>query len=241
MSKIEESAKNVIDELLDHDENFQNTDSYPTRCEDSVQVLDGCSKILKGSYRKDEISQKIKDTGIIVNIVKKTFICFAFFLVLVFSGCGGNSPKEVVKSFISACESHNYKKASKMVYDSNSGKCETENYFELPYISGDETSGMFTNVDRHIFAAETKGREKYWVSPREAIIDKDNPNKCIVFVFAERREDKTYTYLGKTKPLPSNIATYSKREVEWKLEKINGKWMITYISTPRRRYEGEGF
>ena len=59
MSKIEETAKIVIDELLDYDENFQNTDSCPTRCEDSVQVLDGCSKILQGSYRKNEIDQKI--------------------------------------------------------------------------------------------------------------------------------------------------------------------------------------
>jgi len=240
MSKIEESAKNVIDELLDHDENFQNTDSYPTRCEDSVQVLDGCSKILKGSYRKDEISQKIKDTGIIVNIVKKTFICFAFFLVLVFSGCGGNSPKEVVKSFISACESHNYKKASKMVYNSKSGKCETENYDELPYISGDETHGhyyertMLMTINDSItrYIGKTNGTEKYWVSPKEAIIDKDNPNKCIVFVFAERRE-KTYTCDGKTKPVPSDLA-YSKKEVEWTLEKINGEWMITKIHTANR-------
>lgn len=59
--RIEETAKKVVDELLDHEENFHNTESYPTRCEDSVQVLDGCSKILKGSYRKNEIAQKIDE------------------------------------------------------------------------------------------------------------------------------------------------------------------------------------
>ena len=245
MSKIEETARIVIDELLDHDENFHNTDSCPTRCEDSVQVLDGCSKILKGSYRKNEIAQKIKDTGITVNIVKKLLSVLLFFLVLGFSGCGGNSPKEVVKSFISACESHNYTKASKMVYNSYSGKCETEDYKELPYISGDETHGSLSEkitgpVDLSPFhIGKTNGTEKYWVSPKEAIIDKDNPNKCIVFVFAERKE-KTYTCdnvgakaYGKTQPIPSSCA-YSKDEVEWELEKINGRWMITRIRTAKR-------
>ena len=250
MSKIEESVKNVIDELLDHDENFQNSDSCPTRCEDSVQVLDGCSKILNGSYRNDEIAQKIKDIGITVNIVKKLLSVLLFFLVLGFSGCGGNSPKGVVKSFISACESHNYTKASKMVYDSYSGKCETEDYYELPYISGDETHGSLSEnhsanlttgrVDLGTYhIGKTNGTEKYWVSPKEAIIDKDNPNKCIVFVFAERKE-KTFTYddvgskaYGKTEPIPSSCA-YSKNEVEWELEKINGGWMITRIGTAKR-------
>ena len=69
--RIEVTATKVVDELLDHEENFHNTESYPTRCEDSVQVLDGCSKILKGSYRKNEIAQKIDDTGFIVNVIKR--------------------------------------------------------------------------------------------------------------------------------------------------------------------------
>ena len=243
MNKLEETARNVIDELLDFDENFQNTASYRHDVKYSVQVLDGCSKILKGSYRKNEIAQKIKGTGITVNIVKKLLSVFAFFLVLVFSGCGGNSPKEVVKSFISACENHNYTKASKMIYNSYSGKCETEDYEELPYISGDETHGnlsrKFVLLDSTCHIGKTNGTEKYWVSPKEAIIDKDNPNKCIVFVFAERKE-KTYTCdnvgaiaYGETKPIPSSCA-YSKDEVQWELEKINGRWMITRIRTAER-------
>ena len=69
--RIEETAKIVINELLDHEENFHNTESYPTRCEDSVQVLDGCSKILRRNYRENEIAQKIADTGFTVNIVKR--------------------------------------------------------------------------------------------------------------------------------------------------------------------------
>ena len=127
-----------------------------------------------------------------------------------------------------------------MVYNSYFGKCETKDYYLLPYISGDETHGSlsenFGYGNYHI--GKTNGTEKYWVSPREAIIDKDNPNKCIVFVFAERKE-KTYTCdnvgakdYGKTKPIPLSCA-YSKKEVEWELEKINGRWMITYIETAK--------
>ena len=224
MSKFEESAKNVIDELLDHGENFKNTDSYPTHCEDSVQVLDGCSKILKGSYRTDEISQKIKDTGITVNIIKKTFICLACLLLFFCYGCGNDNPKDVAKSFLSACQKHDFKKASKMCYDTYSGKYGSDED-DLKKYDGKtiQKRECFTRINNRSYLNYEKipVTEKYWLSPREVLFDKDNPNKCTVFVFVERK-GVSKTTLAK----PYEIDR--KKEVKWSLEKINGKWAITY-------------
>lgn len=62
---------------------------------------------------------------------------------------------------------------------------------------------------------------------------------CFCFCGTER---KTYTCdnvgakaYGETKPIPSSCA-YSKEEVEWELEKINGEWMITRIETAKRSH-----
>ena len=188
--------------------------------------------------RNNKLDQEEKTTVITIDIIKKFLTVLLCFLSLAFFGCGEDSPKEVVKSFISACEQHNYAQASKMVYNQRSGECETKDYDLLPYIAGDEThgviSGCYAHWDVHYYIGTTTGTEKYWISPKEPIINKDNPNKCTVFVFAERKE-KTYTCnnigakdYGKTEPIPPQCA-YSKNEVEWELEKINGKWMITNI------------
>ena len=233
MSKFEESAKNVIDELLDHGENFKNTDSYPTRCEDSVQVLDGCSKILKGSYRTDEIFQKIKDTGITVNIIKKTFICLACLLLFFCYGCGNDNPKDVVKSFLSACQKHDFKKASKMYYNISHGTYGRDENFLKKFdgrtiqkrecfieVLNSTYNGGTTIAD----GTTTPVIEIYWLSPREVLFDKDNPNKCTVFVFVQR--------IGVSKTTKGKSYEIDKREeVKWNLEKIIGKWAITHAST----------
>ena len=207
MSKFEESARNVIDELLD-----------------------GCKKILKGSYRSDEIIQKIKKTGFTVNIIKKTFIGLACLLLFFCYGCGNDNPKDVVKSFLSACEKHKFEKASKMCYDIYGGKygmdkCILEQfdgrtqqkrscYLEF------RGSGSARN-SMPVLTGDILVTEKYWLSPREVMFDKNNPNKCKVFVFVERKGVS-----GKeTKARAYEINT--KKEVEWDLEKINGKWAIT--------------
>ena len=230
MSKIEETAKKVIDELLDHDENFQNTDSYPTRCDDSIQVLDGCSKILKGSYRSNEIVQKIKDSGITVSVVKKILSVLLLFLLFFCFGCGSETPKsetpkDVVKSFISACESQDYKKASQMTYDKYTGAHFKESNDDLKKVSGNEhTAWVFVKVIRSspIPRITIKVAKKFRVSPREALIDPNNPNQCKVFVFVERK------FKSGPKDVSASIVNV-RQEKSWWLEKINGKWMITFI------------
>ena len=165
-------------------------------------------------------------------------------------GSRSNSPKVVVKAFITACEHHHYDKASKMVYNSRQGKCETSDYYALPYIAGEETTGTISEhrIRESILSGElisydlkigkTYGNEKYWCSPREPIIDNKNPNKCVVFVFAEQKEKyyiDEYKNDGKKYDMPLSY-TPTKKEVEWKLEKIEGRWMITDIELPKREY-----
>ena len=70
MSKLEESAKNVIDEILGNDVYLRSDEEHPTRREDSITLLYGCSKILKGSYKQDKIDKIIMDFGFSVQIVK---------------------------------------------------------------------------------------------------------------------------------------------------------------------------
>lgn len=235
MSKIEETAKKVIDELLDHDENFQNTESYPTRCEDTIQVLGGCSKILKGSYRINEIAQKIKDLGIPMNIVKKFLSALLCLFIVLCFGCGNQTqtpkevvqtPKEVVESFISACKSRDYEKASKMYYNLSKGVHLSAGDTKLKRYNGEEREEFY--LERYYGSAPMivttiKVTRKYWLSAREAVIDKDNPNKCTVFVFLKRT-------IKPHKNLSSNEGNIT-MEQEWYLEKINGKWMIT-IAAP---------
>ena len=224
MSKIEETAKKVIDELLDHDENFQNTESYPTRCEDTIQVLGGCSKILKGSYRINEIAQKIKDLGIPMNIVKKVLSALLCLFIVLCFGCGNRTqtPKEVVESFISACKSRDYEKASKMYYDLDKGVHLSAGDISLKHYNGEESEEFY--LERYFGSAPItvttiKVTRKYWLSAREVVIDKDNPNKCTVFVFLKRT-------IKPHKNLSSNEGNIT-MEQKWYLEKINGKWMIT--------------
>ena len=138
--------------------------------------------------------------------------------------------KDVVKSFLSACEKHNFEKASKMYYDENRGKffkAEDEYLFEPFDGRTPQKRSCFLQFlsSRTKFKPVHKGfilvTEKFWLSPKEAIFDKDNPNKCTVLVFVERKGVSDKETMAKS----SDICIT--KEVEWKLEKINGKWAIT--------------
>ena len=180
------------------------------------------------------------------NLLSSVICCIM--LAIVVSGCGEKSPKDTVEEFIEACEDHDFEEAASMVYDSYSGKCISADDYRLPYIAGDETHGsIYVNFSAMLSdgradfgtyplgTGETNGTEKYEVSPREVIFDKNNPNKCVVLVFAERTEKSYLDLKGKNKPIPSPCQ-YSKKEVEWELEKINGKWMIVHIGEAKRSH-----
>ena len=64
MDKLKKSARKVIDEILENDIYKQNDDDFPTRIIDSCVLLDGCSRILQGTYRKDEIERHINACGV---------------------------------------------------------------------------------------------------------------------------------------------------------------------------------
>ena len=62
MSSFEDATKAVIDEILDHKENFQNSEEHPTRAIDSIEALKGCSNLLNHTHRHGEILKVILST-----------------------------------------------------------------------------------------------------------------------------------------------------------------------------------
>lgn len=59
MGKLKKSVRKVIDEILGNNIYKQNDDDFPTRIIDSCVLLDGCSRILQGTCRKDAIERHI--------------------------------------------------------------------------------------------------------------------------------------------------------------------------------------
>ena len=60
MTLVEKSAKEVIDEILNHPNVYlQDTEEEPNKREENVNLLKECSKYLGDDYRRDEIERII--------------------------------------------------------------------------------------------------------------------------------------------------------------------------------------
>lgn len=60
MSLVEQSAKDVIDEILKYpDAYLRDTEEHPNGREENVNILKACSKYLKDDYRRAEIDRII--------------------------------------------------------------------------------------------------------------------------------------------------------------------------------------